>query len=383
MQPIVLKTSHSYTYNVNGTVMKFRRGAQREVPEGIYHDLIRSGYFGDPRRTCDFIRPKQLGAVPHGSEVPVFRDVGLGDVLMASVPLRDLQRKHPSLRFAYGVHTHFVPLFRGASFVKGGVRAIPSFVGHFPYVLDLRGYCERDPLGWKIDRTDVFARYLLGGAPSSYRSVLRPPAEWRREGMAMIGDAGGRPIVGYVPRASQSIRNWNAPLHRRFVDLAVDAGWVVAILDRGQPKNSLNGNGLVRDLRGKMSVAELAKVVSACDVIVTPDTGTLHLAEALGVRWVGYFTTVSPRLRVGHYRWGRALYPEGQLSCLGCHYSPRCRERSPTACAALTTPEEVWDEVQLVHASEPPWNPFAWESEGAPSGRRGEAAEIVEEMLTL
>ena len=383
MPEIVLNTSMSYLYDVKGTMINFRRGGVVDVPEGVYHDLIRTGYFGDPRRRCDPVAPRQLSAVPGGSEVPIFRDVGLGDVLMAAVPLRDLQAKHPRLRLVYGVHSHFVPLFRGSSFVKGGVRPIPSFVGTFPYVVDLRGYCERQEIGRRIDRTDVFSRHLLGGPPSSYETVLNPPATWLAQGRKIAGLSGSRPVVGYVPRASQSMRNWRAPQHRRFVDTAVAQGWTVVLLDRGTPKTDLGDGDRVRDLRGRISILDLAKVVKACDVVVTPDTGTLHLAEALGTRWVGYFTSVSPRLRVGYYRWGRALYPEGRLACLGCHYSPSCKERNPTPCAALTTPEQAWREVELVYSSDPPWNPFAWETAGEPDGRRGSGATEAAEVLML
>ena len=116
----------------------------------------------------------------------------------------------------------------------------------------------------------------------------------------------------------------------------------------------------VVDLRGLINVEELSWVISALDVVVSPDTGTTHLAEALKTKCVTYFTTVPPALRVGHYRWTRVLYPEGKLPCLGCIHSPRCRKPDPKPCAELSTPEMVWEQVEFVRANQPPWEVCSW-----------------------
>ena len=353
--------TRAQTYSFGG--FSFVRGRRYDnVPEGVYHGMIRRGIARDPDQQIDWVLPKMIKAARKGSRVPIVRDMGLGDVLMTSIPLRDFAQRMSHVRLVYAMDSRYVPIFEGLPFAE--VCSITDLRGKFQYGVDLRGYCERAHEARHQDRTDVFANYLLGGGrPSSYDFPIVVTEQDRVTGrrLARMSEGGSRPTVGLVMRASLANRSWGIDYLSRFEQLASREGWRVVLLD-GKDRSNKDGGpwgmwfgGEVVDLTGKISLLELKQVTAAVDVILSPDTGTAHLAEAVRTRCVSYFTTVPPALRVSHYRWMRVLYPEGELKCLGCIHQPRCGQPDPKPCATLSTPQMAWDEVQWIHEATPPW----------------------------
>lgn len=356
----------------------FRRGVVTEVDEGTYHDLLRMGGFADPDCAIDFINPLRLNGVPDRTTIPVIRDMGLGDVLMASIPLRDLARRYPRLRFVYAVAGRYRALFDGLPFLERAV-GITDLKGGWSWGIDLRGHVERSRHQRRMDRIDIFSQYLLGGPPTSYDYPLRPTRERRRRGVERTGIDPDRPSVGVVVRASMGNRSWGRDHVARLCRIAAREGFVPVLLD-GKPIRRDIWPALpdsLVDLTGRIDIAGLADVVASLDVVVSPDTGTLHLAEALDTRCVAYMTTVPPGLRIGHYRWTRCVYPEGKLQCLGCIHSPTCGLPDPKPCAQLSTPEAVWTEVEYMMGREPPWPVMANDGDG-PCRFKGITAAAVE-----
>ena len=213
----------------------FRRGEIFEVSEQEYHDLLRLGHFADPDRQLDFIRPSSLRSVPHGTMLPILRDCGLGDVLMATIPLRDLVARYPRIKFRYLCDSRYVPLVRWLSrSVPIEVGAIRDLRGAHQYVIDLRAYVERQRDAWSADRIDIFSRYLLQGPPTSYEYPIRPSAGDEAEGARILSGAGaeaGRPTLGLVLRASQPQRSWALESYVELARMAVRDGWTPVLLD--------------------------------------------------------------------------------------------------------------------------------------------------------
>ena len=77
------------------------------------------------------------------------------------------------------------------------------------------------------------------------------------------------------------------------------------------------------ELIGETSVSELAAVIERCDVLLTGDTGTMHLAGAVGT------TTCAIFVGLGN-PWETAVYAEGhwalmsRLGCAPCHHFVKC-----------------------------------------------------------
>ena len=111
-----------------------------------------------------------------------------------------------------------------------------------------------------------------------------------------------------------------------------------------------------------LEISEILIRSGAMDVVVSPDTGTLHVSEAMRRPTVAIMTTVPPELRLSHYTHTRAVYPAGKLKCLGCIHTPRCGvpDNQMKPCARASTPELVWDQVEYVHENDPPYQVYSW-----------------------
>jgi heptosyltransferase II len=106
--------------------------------------------------------------------------------------------------------------------------------------------------------------------------------------------------------------------------------------------------GSAQNLSGQTSLRELCALLRACDLLVTNDTGPMHVAAALGTPMVVPFGSTSPELT------GPGL-PGGQQHELlrsEAPCSPCFRRECPIDFRCMTgiTPETVASAVIRVHA---------------------------------
>jgi ADP-heptose:LPS heptosyltransferase len=124
------------------------------------------------------------------------------------------------------------------------------------------------------------------------------------------GVGSGDSVVGVHPGASVGRRRWPLESFAEVADrLAERHGTktVVFVDPEGTGANiSLNSGVVIA--RG--SLREFMALVSLCDVFISNDSGPMHIADALGVRVVGVFTTGNP---VWHrpYRHGQRFVGRG------------------------------------------------------------------------
>lgn len=74
---------------------------------------------------------------------------------------------------------------------------------------------------------------------------------------------------------------------------------------------------IVLNMLGKTTLQELGALIESCDVVVTADTGALHIALALNKPVVALFGPTDPKL------WGPLtgtfkVLVNDELDCLGC-----------------------------------------------------------------
>ncbi|MGD2071203.1 MAG: glycosyltransferase family 9 protein [Gemmatimonadota bacterium] len=159
-----------------------------------------------------------------------------------------------------------------------------------------------------------------------YRRVLGladdAPVEWRiaftageRNAQRAFFDAlpDGRPVAGVVLATANPKKDWPV---RRYVEL-VDAlgdglGYTVVLVGGPAPEEKAKALEVRRACRAEPvdalgdSVRRMMWMVDGVDVLVSPDTGPLHIAHALAVPVVGLYGHTNP-WRVGPYRRYRDL----------------------------------------------------------------------------
>jgi heptosyltransferase I len=151
--------------------------------------------------------------------------------------------------------------------------------------LDLLGVDRSDPLEWGLTFSD----------------------EEEREAASFFAHIGDRPVVGLVLATANAKKDWLSDRYTALADaLEEDFGYTVLLL--GGPGDSdqrtahfVADHGRRTPVWGLSdSVRRLIWSIRGCDLVISPDTGALHIAHALGVPVVGLFGHTNP-WRVGPY----------------------------------------------------------------------------------
>lgn len=145
-----------------------------------------------------------------------------------------------------------------------------------------------------------------------------------------------RPRVALHPFAAHVHKAWPREHYKRLVSLldASGVGWLVL----GQGEALFPGDG--RDLTGKTTLRESAALIAACSVLVTGDSGPMHLGTAVNTPVIGLF---GPTTR----EWG--FFPSGArdrvletgLPCRPCSLHGRKGCVRNDECLGRIMPEEV------------------------------------------
>jgi ADP-heptose:LPS heptosyltransferase len=133
--------------------------------------------------------------------------------------------------------------------------------------------------------------------------------EDRREVDAAVGDD-GRPLVALHPGASEGRRRWPAECFSAVGDALAAAGARVLVTGTSAEANLVDEvvaamDGAAVGLAGRLSVAGVAALLSRCAVVVSNDTGPLHVAAAVraatvGIYWCGNLINAGPLTRTRH-----------------------------------------------------------------------------------
>lgn len=157
-----------------------------------------------------------------------------------------------------------------------------------------------------------------------------------------------RPLIGMLPRSRWETKNWPV---ESFIEagriLLEETGGTILLLgspaDRGVCARIADevGKG-VMNLCGKTSLCELGRVLREADVLLSVDSGPMHMAAALGVPVVAVFGATDP-VRTGPYGEEHRVLTERDLDCRPC-FSEDCA-REDLACLRRIEPSRVVAQV--------------------------------------
>jgi heptosyltransferase I len=163
------------------------------------------------------------------------------------------------------------------------------------------------------------------------------------------------PFLALSPCASKPERDWPA---ERFAALVQRAAPLLPVVLLGGPGareraqidaiQALSG-AEVLDLAGRTSLPQLVAVLSRCRVLVAPDTGAVHIANAFGRPVVGLYA-VAPASRTGPYgNIGHCVdrFPEAvrRLQGLDPSQVPWAHRAHDLRAMQLIGLEDVWEKL--------------------------------------
>jgi heptosyltransferase-2 len=152
----------------------------------------------------------------------------------------------------------------------------------------------------------------------------------------------GSPLIAVNVGATRPQKRWFAESFAQTLDGlsdipvvlvgagAADTAMAADILSRVQKAQPIN-------LVGETQVKTLAAVLKRCDLLISGDSGPMHLATAVGTPCVALFGSTDPAVTGPFDDFSEAIYKD--LSCSPCGNHPTCNGRYD--CLREITPEEV------------------------------------------
>ncbi|HYQ24678.1 glycosyltransferase family 9 protein [Stenotrophomonas sp.] len=158
------------------------------------------------------------------------------------------------------------------------------------HVLDAIGsFCE--PLG--LRQTEV--SWDLAVPPSAFEWAA---AQWPDD---------GRPVLMISPCSSHVMRNWYADRYAAVANHASARGWQVVLCGgRSELERSMADAILTQlttpalDLVGRDTLKQLPALLARANLVMTPDSGPMHIANAMGAKVLGLHAASNPH-RSGPY----------------------------------------------------------------------------------
>jgi len=162
-----------------------------------------------------------------------------------------------------------------------------------------------------------------------------------------------RPILGINPGASYgSAKQW---LPERFSEVArrtiEELGGSVVIFggpgeisiasDIAKPLKEHEQAGKLLKMAGKTSLRELMAQMSECDVVLSNDSGPMHIADALAVPLVAIFGSTSPELTGPRKPSSHVI--KADMDCAPC-FKRKCPDKG-LACMESINPDEVFESI--------------------------------------
>jgi heptosyltransferase I len=209
-----------------------------------------------------------------------------------------------------------------------------------------------------VDSFLAFVEKLTGQPASAIWSlpVEESDFHWAREQLHKLP----KPWIAIHPQGSKAERNWLAQRYAAVVEKSVSC-WqcgivltggnapaeqaLCASLAQSAPEHTLN-------LSGKTTPKQLAALLSLVDVLIAPDTGSVHIARAMNTPVIGLYAVASPKL-TGPYQKMKSCvdrYPQAVQKYLGKNSDQlpwNTRVHHPDAMALITI-DDVMQQLEKV-----------------------------------
>lgn len=152
---------------------------------------------------------------------------------------------------------------------------------------------------------------------------LGPEDEGFAERVLAEAGLGEQPVIAINPGASHRVNRWGTKQFAELIDLLAERLGIRSVIVGGPGDEALaaeiaasaNSNPLV--LAGQTTILQLGAVLKRCALLVSGDTGPMHVAAAVRTRVVALFGAADPN-RTGPVGQGHRVIQAEGVSCVPC-----------------------------------------------------------------
>lgn len=340
-----------------------------------------------------------MNPVKKDHKILIIKPSSLGDIIHTLPALSIIRKSFPQSYIAWLVNANFREILEGHPyldeiipfprylFLKKGCSFLKELKErHFDMVIDLQGLLRsaliglwsgaEERIGFKrgrefsplfytrpieiepevlhaVDRNARLASSISGGIfELDFTFFLSPRAIKKIEELLKGMDIQGE-IVTLNPATRWASKRWPEERWASLADELADKGAIFFVSGPGEEEGVKRIRSLMKkcsfSLAGTLNLQELAAFLTRSRLLITVDSGTMHLASALPIPVVSLFGPTDPS-RCGPYGQNDGVI-RLSLECSDC-YRTRCREMR---CMKGIEPEMVLSKAEEILKGENPW----------------------------
>ena len=302
--------------------------------------------------------------------VIICRCGGIGDVLCTLPICEEVHRRHPGKLVVFitaSVWREVVVMSRSVDLVYANKWWIYPFT--FPRDVNLFGLVDKSynpqTTGEKSFTSGTSAHLIddlaasCGFTGKAHIPKLCPSTDLIEKTRARYEldskTTGSRLLIGINPGPSWPVREWEASRWQKLIN-KIHSEYDAVILQfgtKGGGSSEYDNLADVKSLAGRLKGEELVALIAICDLIISIDSGPVHVAGAVGTPLIGLFGPLDPASRLPPDSNSLGLF--GDVPCLFCH------NRTPVihwfdscpnniACMKALEAETVFDAVKSMVA---------------------------------
>ncbi|MBM7037676.1 glycosyltransferase family 9 protein [Vibrio ulleungensis] len=116
-----------------------------------------------------------------------------------------------------------------------------------------------------------------------------------------------QPNLVIVPGASKAYKNWHSQGYAQIIEHASSKGWKITLAGSPSPVEQILATEIVsktsvaiNNIVGKSTLKQMLALLKGADLVIAPDTGPTHMANAVGTPVIGLYAHHNPE-RTGPY----------------------------------------------------------------------------------
>jgi heptosyltransferase-1 len=220
-------------------------------------------------------------------------------------------------------------------------------VKEFNYLFTNRKFRPSDARLPRVSRNLELIKPFVSPENLTDRALLGLTTRHREKARAFVRETFGdsRPLIAVHPGTSRQLKKWSPLRFAELCDMLADSCGARVMLtwgpgERGEAEQiRALSKSSPRVSMETESLLELAALFEMCDMMISVDSGPMHIGSVVGAPVVAIFGPTDARVNAPHWQPNRTI--SSNLSC-----SP-CNEKCESAkCMEAVTPSQVLTAVQ-------------------------------------
>jgi len=361
-----LPNSHNRLTQVGGNWLK--------ITEDIYAKLSRYQWAQlEPSQQYEIVPSCEImdKFVAEGKEdfsLLVVRDMGAGDVIIATDVLYNLRLLYPKAKITYATAERYVCLVKNLDFIDEVVVIGTENPNDYNVSVNLCGMAEIYPLCAMVHRSEIFGRAFSDNFQWKEHKVclkIEPDEQSWFEGLNKTHNPDNKPVIAIQPYGSSGHRSLNPVAVNQVIDWLISQDCFVVVYGERQWPNLFHARPGLLVLWSALSIRQVITITANVSLLICPDSSGYHMAAAFDTPSVAVFTTIHEGVRVTHYPYCLPVRTS-ELNCSPCWDRP-CGIPEKSDCIRKITGERIIESIKAFRASgfapveHPEYNPPDWE----------------------